>query len=175
MFSSQIMSVFGSEFTSGWLVLVVLSAVHLIGYSAGGALVGHVLQMSGKQDIELINSAVMVTLNIVLNFLLIPIYGILGAAIATGVSYAVINVARIVEVYILLRVHAYDTNYHKPFVAGFAVVLFTMFLSMLGISRQYWVVQVAVLSIVYFVVIYFLGLEQEDKMIWEAIKKRINK
>jgi O-antigen/teichoic acid export membrane protein len=173
LFSKQIMGIFGSEFTSGWLVLVVLSSVHLVGYSAGGALVGYVLQMSGKQDVELINAIVMLILNIALNFWLIPIYGTLGAAMATGASYAVINIARIVEVYKLLRMHPYDTNYHKPFVAGFVVIFLSVFLSMLNISRPYWIISAATLSVVYFVVLYFLGLEYEDKMIWETIKRRI--
>jgi len=174
LFSKQIMGIFGSEFTSGWLVLVVLSSVHLIGYSVGGALVGYMLQMSGKQDVELINAVVMLISNIALNFWLIPIYGILGAAMATGASFAVINIARIVEVYKLLRMHPYDTNYHKPFVAGFVVIFLSVFLSLLNISRPYWIISMVTLSIVYVVVLYFLGLEYEDKMIWETIKRRIS-
>jgi len=174
LFSKEIMGMFGPEFTSGWPVLAVLAAVHLLGYVAGGALVGYVLRMSGKQDIELINALVMVALNIALNLWLIPRYGILGAAMATGASYAVINVARIVEVYKLLRIHPYDTNYHKPFVAAFVVVLLSAFLSMVNTSGPYWIISMAALSIVYFVVLYFLGLEYEDRMIWETVKRRIS-
>jgi O-antigen/teichoic acid export membrane protein len=173
LFSKQIMGIFGSEFTSGWLVLVVLSSVHLIGYSAGGALAGYLLPMSGKQDIELINAIVMLILNIALNFWLIPIYGILGAAIATGLSLMLISIARIVEVYKLLRMHPYDTNYHKPFVAGFIVIFLFLFLSAFNVSRLCWIFNMVMLAIAYFVVLYFLGLEYEDKIIWEAIKKRI--
>jgi len=173
LFSKEIMGIFGPEFTSGWLVLAILAAVHLLGYVSGGALVGYVLRMSGKQDIELINALVMVTLNIGLNLWLIPVYGILGAAVATGTSYAVINVARIVEVYKLLRMHPYDTNYHKPFVAAFVVLLLSALLSMWNTSGPYWIIAMAALSLAYFVVLYLLGLEHEDKMIWETIRKRI--
>jgi len=172
LFSKQIMGIFGSEFTSGWLVLVILSFAHLIGYSAGGPLAGYVLPMSGKQDIELINATVMLISNIALNFWLIPRYGILGAAIATGLSMALIDIAKIVEVHKLLRMNPYDTNYHKPFVAGFVVIFLSVFLSMLDISRQYWIISMVALFIVYFVVLYFLGSEYEDKMIWETIKRR---
>ncbi|MFC1633557.1 oligosaccharide flippase family protein [Planctomycetota bacterium] len=174
LFSKQIMSMFGSEFTSGWLVLVILSSVHLIGYSTGGALVGYVLRMSGKQDIELINSIVMLVTNITLNLWLIPKYSILGAAMATGASFALINVARIVEVLVLLRMHPYDTNYHKPFVAASVVVILSVFLSILNSSRPFWMISIVALSIAYFVVLYFLGLEHEDKIIWQTIKRRIN-
>jgi O-antigen/teichoic acid export membrane protein len=173
VFSKQIMGIFGSEFISGWLVLVILSSVHLVGYSTGGALAGYALQMSGKQDFEFINAVVMLVLNVTLNFWLIPIYGILGAAIATGISYAVINIARIVEVYKLLRMHPYDTNYHKLFIAAFAVIILSVFLFMFNLSQLSWIFSVIILIIVYFSALYFLGLEYEDKMIWETIKRRI--
>ena len=173
LFSKQIMGIFGSEFTSGWLVLVILSSAHLIGYCAGGALAGYMLPMSGKQDIELVNAIVMLISNIGLNFWLIPIYGILGAAIATGLSMALIDIVKIVEVRKILRMKPYDTNYHKPFIAGFIVVFLFLFLSTFDISRLYWIFNMVMLSVVYFVVLYLLGLEQEDKMIWETVKKRI--
>jgi O-antigen/teichoic acid export membrane protein len=130
--------------------------------------------MSGKQDFELVNAMVMLVLNVALNFLLIPIYGILGAAMATGVSYAVINIARIVEVYKLLRMHPYDTNYHKLFIAGFAVVSLSILLFMFNVSRFSWIFSVVILITVYFATLYFLGLEYEDKMIWQTIKRRIS-
>ncbi|MBN2312742.1 MAG: flippase [Sedimentisphaerales bacterium] len=174
VFSKQIMGLFGPEFTSGGLVLVILSSVHLIGYSTGGALVGYMLRMTGKQDIELINSIVMLITNITLNLWLIPKYGILGAAISTGVSFALINVARILEVFVLLRIHPYDTNYHKPFVAAFVVIILSVFISMLNNSRPFWMLSIVALSIVYFVVLYFLGLEYEDKMILQTVRRRIN-
>jgi O-antigen/teichoic acid export membrane protein len=173
VFSKQIMGIFGSEFISGWLVLVILSSVHLVGYSTGGALAGYALQMSGKQDFEFINAVVMLVLNVMLNFWLIPIYGILGAAMATGASYAVINIARIVEVYKLLRMHPYDTNYHKLFIAGFTVVIPSVFLFMFNFSRLGWIFSMIILVIVYFSALYFLGLEYEDKLIWETIKRKI--
>ena len=173
VFSKQIMGIFGSEFISGWLVLVILSSVHLVGYSTGGALAGYALQMSGKQDFEFINAIVMLVLNVALNFWLIPIYGILGAAIATGASYTLINIARIVEVYKLLRMHPYDTNYHKLFIAGFAVIILSVFLFMFNLSQLSWIFSMIILIIVYFSALYFLGLEYEDRMIWETIKRRI--
>ena len=131
------------------------------------------MQMSGKQDFEFINAIVMLVLNVALNFWLIPIYGILGAAIATGASYTLINIARIVEVYKLLRMHPYDTNYHKLFIAGFAVIILSVFLFMFDLSQVSWIFSMIVLIIVYFSALYFLGLEYEDRMIWETIKRRI--
>jgi O-antigen/teichoic acid export membrane protein len=175
LFSRQIMAIFGSEFTAGGLVLVVLAAAHLIGYVSGGALVGYVLRMSGKQDIELMNAIVLLVLNIVLNLWLIPLYGILGAAVATGISFTVISALRIAEVCLLLQMHPYDRNYHKSFVAAAVVVLLAVFLSRWTMTAPYWIFVMAALALLYFVVLFFLGLEYEDRMIWETIKSRISR
>jgi O-antigen/teichoic acid export membrane protein len=173
LFSRQIMGIFGPGFAAGWSVLAVLSTVHLVGYSVGGALVGYVLQMSGKQDVELINAVVMLTANVALNLWLIPPYGILGAAMATGVSFAAINVARILEVYRFLGMHPFDANYYKPFVAGLIVLLLSAVLSGLHVLRPYWILSLAALCLVYFVVLFCLGLEHEDQMVWAAIESEI--
>lgn len=173
LFSRQIMGIFGSEFIAGWPVLVILASVHLFGYVAGGALVGYVLRMAGKQDIELINAVALLVLNILLNLWLIPRYGILGAAMATGASFAAISAARILEVYFLLGMHPYDASYHKPFVAALGVALLSAGLSLLNVSRPFWIVNMGVLLFAYCVGLYVLGLEYEDRMIWETIKRKI--
>ena len=138
-------------------------------------MVGYVLRMSGKQDIELVNAVVLLILNIALNLWLVPLYGIFGAALATGTSFTVISAARIVEVYVFLQMHPYDTNYHKPFVAAAAVILLGVVLSRWTMAAPYWIIAMAVLFVVYFVVLFFLGLEYEDQMIWATIKRKVRR
>lgn len=171
-FSKQIMGMFGSEFTSGWLVLVVLSGARLVSYGAGAALPGYVLPMAGKQDIELVNAIVVGVLNIALNFWLIRIYGMLGAAIATGLSNAVVEIAKIVEVHRLLGMLPYDTKYYKPLFAGFIVMFLSVFLSVFNVLGSYWILNLVILSVVYSAVLYFLGLEREDMVLLKVIIKR---
>jgi len=128
--------------------------------------------MSGKQDIELVNAVVMVTLNIILNFWLVQKYGVLGAAVATGVSTALVNIAKVVEVHTLLGIHPYDASYYKPFIAGVTVVLLFLFSSWLNISKSYWILYVLLLTIVYFFVLCLLGFEHEDKVVWNTVKRK---
>ena len=70
-------------------------------------LLGLMLTMTGHQKIELANSITFGGLNIFLNILLVQIYGILGVAIATGLSLSLINLARLLEVYYLFYLHPY--------------------------------------------------------------------
>jgi len=131
--------------------------------------------MSGRQDIELINAVVLLLVNIALNLWLVPLFGIFGAALATGVSFTVISAVRIAEVYVFLQMHPYDTNYHKPFIAAAAVILLGVVLSPWIMATPYWIIGMATLFVIYFVVLFFLGLEYEDQMIWETIKRRIRR
>ncbi len=174
LFSRQILGLFGPEFVSGWPILVVLSCFELIYIAGGAALPGTVLPMSGKQDIELANAVVMVTMNIVLNFWLIQKYGVLGAAIATGISTALVNIAKVIEVYILLGIHPYNLSYHKPFIAGVIVTLIFFFSSRLNIiSGSYWILNVLLLTTAYFIILCLLGFEHEDKIVWSTVRDKI--
>ncbi len=83
-FPSMILSLFGEEFKAAIYCLLILSLGKM--FSAISGSVGTLLQMSGKEVFfqnVLIASAI---LNVVLNYILIPIYDIDGAAIASLIS-----------------------------------------------------------------------------------------
>jgi O-antigen/teichoic acid export membrane protein len=48
--------------------------------------VGFILNMTGKQNILQLTALISVVLNVTLNFMLIPMYGIGGAAISTAIA-----------------------------------------------------------------------------------------
>lgn len=87
---SWILALFGSEFVAGSFILVILCLGQLVNSLAGS--VGVILQMTGHQRIYQNIIFIALILNIILNFVLIPVYGGLGAAIATTVSIASWNI-----------------------------------------------------------------------------------
>lgn len=95
--ADYILALFGSDFSNAKSALITLCAAQYINIMVGP--VGYMLVMTGKQNIELLNSSFMVIINIALNLLLIPRYGSFGAAIATGFSIAAINLVRLLQVY----------------------------------------------------------------------------
>lgn len=91
LFGSFILSFYGEEFTIAYLTLVMLLVGRFIGAIVGS--VGYIMQMTGKQvafqNILLISASS----NILLNYFLIPQYGINGAAFSSMFSIAFQNLA----------------------------------------------------------------------------------
>lgn len=175
LFAQPIMGIFGGGFVAGALVLIVLGGGELI--NAGVGSVGYILMMTGRSKIILLNSSILCALNILLNYMLIPRYGIIGAGIATGLSIALINILRLAEVYYFLKIHPYKLTFLKPCVAGFLsfflINLITTKLFPIPIS----IFNMAVLSLIYVslyaLFIFLLKLEKEDKYILKLIYQEL--
>lgn len=84
LFSEWFLGLFGSEFTAGSGALRLLIIAQVITTLAGPA--GWVLVMTGHERKAAMGMGVSVALNIVLNALLIPKFGLNGAAAATMIS-----------------------------------------------------------------------------------------
>lgn len=85
LFGQVFLSIFGPEFVEGQLALTVLSIGYFLDASIGG-LAGLLLLMTGNEQDTALGTGVTAGLNVVLNALLIPQWGLTGAAIATTVS-----------------------------------------------------------------------------------------
>ena len=77
-----VLSLFGHEFTTGAVPLIVLAVAQFINVSTGP--VGYLLIMTGRESIMRNVDALATTVGLVLYVTLIPQYGVLGAALAYG-------------------------------------------------------------------------------------------
>ena len=96
LFPESLLGIFGEEFKVGVTAFIFLSFGRLISSFSGS--VGNILQMTGHQNIYSIILLIGAILNVGLNFILIPIYGINGAAIASMSSLAFWNLSMVVFV-----------------------------------------------------------------------------
>lgn len=172
LFPKEIMSVFGERFVNAWLVLIVLATGQLL--HAGLGSMEFVLTMTGRQKTELFNGIALVALNILLNIFLIPKHGILGAAIATGVSIVLLNLVRLVEVYLFFKMHPYKSSSWKPIVAGFiGGGLWLGLSSVIPFRGWAWIGGAVIFLALYLGVLWLLGFDEEDKIVLQALKKRL--
>jgi O-antigen/teichoic acid export membrane protein len=89
IFSRPLMEIFGREFGEGWVVLAVATFGQLVNCGVGS--VGQLLVMSGQQQRMMRAQAFAVPLGVLLNILLIPKLGLIGAAIAAAVTNMLLN------------------------------------------------------------------------------------
>lgn len=90
IFGKWFLLIFGSEFTAAYLTLVILSFGQLINATMGS--VGLLLDMTGHERDTAVGVGTTAILNIILNALFIPIWGVNGAAIATAISTIAWNI-----------------------------------------------------------------------------------
>lgn len=168
-----LMAMFGRDFQSGRMVLLILGMGQLINLGVGSA--GSLLSMSGYPRVNLLNTVSIVVLNFVLNCLLIPQFGIYGAAAATALSIGLINVMRLIEVKILLDMHPFSVKYLRilfPVAAGaLAIFLADRFLPGFKIPAVRALVLIAIFSLVYFPVLMLIGLDAGERNIFNKIIK----
>lgn len=89
--------VFGPEYEAGSFALAVLTVGSLIYVISGASSL--ILDMTGHERYSLIGLALGATMNVALNFLLIPPLGLNGAALATTISLAASNIYLAVMVF----------------------------------------------------------------------------
>jgi O-antigen/teichoic acid export membrane protein len=88
---------FGAQFEVGALCLSILCAAQVV--NAGAGSVGPILNMTGHERDSAVGMAVGAITNVVLNLTFIPLWGIEGAALATGLSLLAWNVMLAVRVW----------------------------------------------------------------------------
>jgi O-antigen/teichoic acid export membrane protein len=172
----EILTLFGEEFTTGVNVLIVLAFARLIQNLTGG--LGFALIMSGREKLEFINTFLISGSNIIFNLILIPRYGIIGAAIATGFSIILINLIRLVQVKKKLGIFPYDMRFVKGLI-GPVLSIGVLFITKPFMDEFDYILSILLVSFLTMTIttltLVSLKLDKEDKIILKAIKLKINK
>jgi O-antigen/teichoic acid export membrane protein len=120
LFGRWLLTLFGEEFTAAYLALVIVAVGQLINYSTGVTV--DVIRMIGRSGLMLANTVLDVTTYVTLNLVLVPRYGLTGAALAAAIQLSSSNVVRAVEVWVISRMHPYSRGFAKPLLAGLGAV-----------------------------------------------------
>ena len=116
VYPKKVMLLFGAEYLPSANILMVLTAATFIHAILGAA--QSTLSMTGHTRLVLWNAIGAFVINIILNIILIPNYGMIGAAWATLISLFVISLLRVLEVRWILKLTFFSTKMIKPILAG---------------------------------------------------------
>jgi O-antigen/teichoic acid export membrane protein len=148
IFPEQIINLFwGTEYISGAIALRLLA----IGYFffSLSSISNNILASLGKSKIILYNLFAVSIINLGMNLLLIPNYGIVGAAFATMTSLSLWAILILLEVYYFTKINPFR---RKIINVGISAGIFFLFLSYVDLPFIWSIL----LSLVLYVVLLFL-------------------
>ncbi|WP_129115399.1 flippase [Halegenticoccus tardaugens] len=127
LFSSSVVQVFfTAEYLPAAPVLSILTAG--LFFRAIVGLDGDMVKAIDRPRIELVSALIGMTANFLLNIMLIPRLGIIGAAVATVIGYFIYNMVEVSAIYYYTGIHPFALKNLKPIVPtlGVAVALMHM-------------------------------------------------
>ena len=160
---------------SGAASAVAILAAGNLFYTGTGP-TGYVLSMTGRPGVNLVNSAAGVALYLGLGAWLVPRHGVVGMAAVDAIVTALVNSARVIEAWLLVGVQPFGRSFLKPVVAtliGAAVLLAWRMLP----GDVVWVdaAGVAVAAAVYLWTLKRLGVDAEERVVLDGIRRRAAK
>jgi O-antigen/teichoic acid export membrane protein len=175
VFSRVLMRVFGHEFEAGWVILVIGAAGQLVNCATGS--VGFLLLMSGNEKRLVRIQMAMAVVTVSLCLLMVPRWGIAGAAIAAAIANVATNVWCLLEVKMRLKLFPYNRSYW-----GLAVPVVVTLTAVIGlrVGLRSFRPDIAVLAfstvlvyVIFLGTVLLLGLDADDRLIANAIWSRI--
>lgn len=169
-FPRDLLTLFGSSFRTGVLVTVILAAGKLVDAATGPCAL--MLNMSGRPALNMADNVAALALNVGLNLWLIPAHGIVGAAIAWAASLALVNIARLVQVWLTINALPFDAGVVKGIVAGAGALAVGLTARALLPASMQLPIGVAASVIAYLGLVIGLGVTAEDRLVLRLLDRR---
>ena len=181
IFAKPMLMIFGSEFQNYFALRILLLGIFTQTIFGLGSTT---LTMSGYTNFNLINVSIALVLNIIFNSILIPSYGLTGAAISTSFSLIILSFLRYFENLLLLKLNLFSLKFLKPVIAGTTTFILIKYLSLYSdnyFSLEsifnlliYLLVHFLLVLLSYFFIYYLLGFDKEDIAFIDSIKSKIS-
>jgi O-antigen/teichoic acid export membrane protein len=172
VFSRELLSIFGTEFKQGIGVVALVCVGQLVKSLVGNA--GPMLAMIGKSALNLLIMIITLALLVVLNLLLIPKYGIIGAGIANLTTVTIASLLELYFIYSLLHIHPFKKDFIKPVIAALigsgGIYLLKKIFSGNVFST---ILLMLVFAALYFFILYIQGFTREEMALISVIKPKV--
>jgi len=175
VFARPFMRIFGADFEVGWPILIIGTLGQLVNCGVGS--VGYLLLMSGNEKrlikVQIAMAVVMVAGSVVL----VPVWGIVGAAVATALTNVGMNAWNLLEVRKALGISPYNRGYLRLLLPTVVTLAATLALRKYAyLFHRDWLAIGITLGLTYciFSGVVLMGvLDADDRLIATAIWSRI--
>jgi O-antigen/teichoic acid export membrane protein len=167
LFQDQVMRLFGHDFSDSGPVLALLSLGWLVYYAKGPS--GGILEMTGRQNLELVNLTGIAVVLGVSAYLVIPLYGALGAAAVSAGAMVLWATVEFLQVRFIYDLVPWDTAALRHVLVSLAIAGSGIYL-----RRQLDAPLTAVFAVTLYVLLYFgFCLGHEDRLLLGTLLARI--
>jgi len=180
IFSEPMLLVFGTEFQNYFALKVLLLGIFIQTIFGLGS---STLTMSGYTKFNLLNVSIALVLNIISNSILIPLYGLTGAALATSFALIVLSTLRYFENLILMNLNLFSFKLIKPIISGAITFVVIQYLSLIfsnyfELSNVfnlliYLLINLLLVISSYFTIYFLLGFDKEDIIFINSLKSKM--
>jgi O-antigen/teichoic acid export membrane protein len=173
LFSKPLLSLSGRAFAEAWPLLVILALGSMV--NTGTGCVGYMLLMTGHQKLSLVDSLLAVIMNVLLGIFLTSHYGVMGTAVATTLTMTVVNLLKLLQVRLLLKMQPYRWDTLKPLGAGLLGGVLTGLL-LFWLRDAHTLIQLSLIPFFlacYGGLIVLFKISPEDRIVVDALRKKL--
>jgi len=175
LFSDNILLLlFGTEYMIGAESMIILAFGFLISVVLSCS--SGVLTAYGRTKITMGCYLIGSLTNFCLNFYLIPIYGLKGAAVATAISSIFMGILYFISAYYISNIQPFKKVHLKPIFSSIvtALIIYAPIKYLIGDSLIAFIVMFFVFLVVYFFLLLLTkGFDKNDLMVMRAIYQRL--
>jgi len=164
-------------FGSNYIIAENALRILIIGYfiSSLSYVSGNLVGMMGKSKLILMNIVVTSIINLILNFILVPKYGINGAAISTSIVWVILSLALLFEANYYTKIIPLKRKLIKIFLISLLPLFLLLLIKQFIIINLVSLILLGLLFILsYLALIFITGcLDKNDLMILRSLKRRV--
>jgi len=165
-----IMYFYGEEFGQGKYVVLFISLGNIINLLT--SINGIIINTSKYYKADIFFQVLLIGLTIITNMILIPIYGITGAAMATAITIFSQNLIKLIYVYVVFKIHPFTLK--TVYLLLFGLLLFLIVNSLPVFSNLFVssIIYSIIFTILFWAVAYLLKLSEDINNLMVTILNR---
>ena len=158
-------------YSLGKMVVLIVGAGKLIDIAAG--LNGEIIVMSKYYRVNVYFVVALAIFTVGANYILIPVYGLSGAAIGSAFALLFFNLTKFIFLYSKLKLQPFSVNTIKVILLGGVILLFGLWLPQLDNVYYDIFYRSVIVSVIYSIAIYLLKPSKDiDNLINKAIGRQ---
>lgn len=169
-FPCSFMGLFGEKISTGAVSLSILASAYV--FSTLSGLAASMIVMAGRSNLALINNLFFMFVSCTINYLLIPRYGVLGAATGHAAAFFALTALRFGEMFKTIKIHPFQLSLMKPVIASALSLspLFIYFGINARLSSPVMLLSITVFILLYVAILLILRLDDHDRQIVSLFK-----